>query len=157
MENSPTNTQHKFLKRLQLIHGILLGGMLLFTGVVYFLSISDNANAEPISQFLYLVPIIALAGFILSRYLFNKIKEQITLSKMPLAKVTNLQTAYIVQFALIETPVLFGLIAYMLTENIIHLLIAGLLIIYFYSLRPTAAKIDEELNLTQEEKQNWVD
>jgi DMSO reductase anchor subunit len=149
----PTLNKRSFLKTLNLIHTILLIGMLLFAGVVYFLDSENNSASEEGSQFLYLVPLMAIVAFFLSQFLFKKIKDQITKSAVLLAKITNLQTAYIVRFALIEAPVLFALIAFMLSGNIIHLLIAGLLIVYFFSLKPTSDKITTELNLTPEEEQ----
>lgn len=62
------------------------------------------------------------------------------------------QSATIVRLALLEGPSLFGIVGFLLTGNLIFLGISGALIACFIYQRPTRQKIEDDLNLSYEEK-----
>jgi hypothetical protein len=54
--------------------------------------------------------------------------------------------------ALLEGPSLFGIVSFLLTNNIAFIGISGALVAYSIYLYPTRQKIEDELNLGYEEK-----
>ena len=62
------------------------------------------------------------------------------------------QTALIIRCAFSEGASLLGIVAFLITGNLVYLLLTGLNIIYFIWIRPTKQKIEDELNLGYEEK-----
>lgn len=62
------------------------------------------------------------------------------------------QTALIIRFSLLNGASLFGIVCYMQTGNLLFIIISGLLALYFLSLRPTKDKIENDLNLSYEDK-----
>jgi hypothetical protein len=67
-------------------------------------------------------------------------------------KITAYKTAFIMRCAPIEGATLFGVVIYMNTGNLFYLIISGLNILYFISVRPAKDKLKEALNLTYEEE-----
>jgi len=47
---------------------------------------------------------------------------------------------------------LFGIVVYMRTSNFLYLIISGVLMLYFLTQRPTKDKIENDLNLSYEDK-----
>lgn len=47
---------------------------------------------------------------------------------------------------------MFAVVSYELSRNLYFLIIAGLLILYFISIRPTKDKIETDLDLSYEDK-----
>jgi hypothetical protein len=146
-------TPQGYLKTISIIHLALLAGQVMF-GIVAFIQIGKiqidiKNNNDP---FLFLVPLLAVGGFIASNLMF---KQQLnsSIKKDSLnGKLMGYQTALIIRCALLEGPSLFGIVTYLITGNCLFLIISGLLMLYFISIRPTRVKIENDLNLTYEEK-----
>jgi hypothetical protein len=99
-----------------------------------------------------LVPAIAVSGAFASNFIYNKKIGELTSLESLKDKVMGYQTACIIRYALLEGPALFGIVSYMQSGNLLFLIIAGALIVYFVSLRPTKEKIEMDLNFSFEQK-----
>ncbi len=157
MANYQTQSQQSpkaILKTLPIIHIALLLGQVLFCIVVFAIQKQtpkfDISNtADP---FLFVVPVMAIACFAISNFLF---RQQLTIAagKPTVAqKIQTYQAASIVRFAPLEGASLFGIVTYMLTGNLLFISISGLIILYFIFIRPTKDKIVTGLNLDYQEK-----
>lgn len=142
-----------FLKSMSLIHLALLGGQLLFAIVA--LAISPKvyfAITETDDVFVFIVPLLAIAGFMSGYILFkrqlNALRDKNSLG----AKIVAYQTALIIRLALLEGPSLFGVVTFLQTGNLFFLVISALLMLYFFSLRPTKDKMEIDLDLGFTEK-----
>jgi len=141
------------LKTLPIIHIALLLGQVLFCIVVFTTQkqtpkFNISTTADP---FLFVVPVMAIASFATSNFLF---RQQLTIAagKPTVAqKIQSYQAASIVRFALLEGASLFGIVTYLLTGNLLFISISGLIILYFIFIRPTKDKIVSDLNLDYQE------
>jgi hypothetical protein len=154
MANQVTpQTPQSYLKLISIIHIAMFTGQLLFGIAV--LSITpqkgiDVSNTKDV--FLFVVPAMAIGCFALSAYLF-KTNLNIAINKTTLEeKLMIYQSALITRFAPLEGLSLFGIVTYMQTGNLLFIIISGLTALYFLSLRPTKDKIENDLNLSYEDK-----
>ncbi|WP_179412133.1 hypothetical protein HDF19_02510 [Mucilaginibacter sp. E4BP6] len=151
-QNLP-RTPKTFLRTISVVHTALILGVILFSAV----TISDNINHNVFTYntndpFTDVSLLLAIGGFTASVFLFKKqlvkAKKQFTLKE----KITLYQSALIQRFALLEGPAMFAVVSYELSRNLYFLIIAGLLILYFISIRPTKDKIETDLDLSYEDK-----
>ncbi|MGZ3756913.1 MAG: hypothetical protein ACXVAY_04760 [Mucilaginibacter sp.] len=150
---NPNQTPQSYLKVISIIHLALFAGQTMFAIVAFFLvgktQIDIKNNNDPL---LFLVPILAIGGFIASNLMFKQQLNSSTNRDALKDKLMGYQTELIIRFALLEAPSLFGIGSYLLTGNFLFLIISGLLMLYFISIRPTRVKIENDLNLTYDEK-----
>ena len=146
-------TPKKYIKTLSTIHLALLGGMLMFVAVSY-MQIETNILSFDYENdtFFLLVPLLTLGGvvasFIVPAKTINALPKESSLRE----KLMAYQTSSIIKYALIEGPSLFAIVSYMQTENLYYLIIAGALMTYFLTLRPSKSKIEMDLSLDFEHK-----
>lgn len=140
----------KFLKELSTLHGAMALGLTAVTAILttqfkeYAVSYTDNGDV-----FLYIIPLLAIGGIVIGKMLYdrnvNSIPENASLDD----KLVSYRSAFIQKCALIEGPGLISVIIGMQTENLLYMIIAGLLVIYFVLQRPTREKIIDTLNLNR--------
>lgn len=146
-------TPKSFIQRITIIHLALIMGQLLFSGVSYSLVETNFLSFDFGSDvFVMLVPAIAVSGAFASNFIYNKKIGELTSLESLKDKVMCYQTACIIRYALLEGSALFGIVSYMQSGNLLFLIIAGALIVYFVSLRPTKEKIEMDLNFSFEQK-----
>ena len=138
---------------LSLIHGSLVLGLLVFSGFVYWKNSSFNTDINQADIFIYMVPLVAAAGYFLSKSLYQKQIQKIDGNNGLSNKLNRYQTASIIKFALLEVPAILALVAYYYNGNAIHLVIALCLIAYLISQRPTQKRFQNDMPLTLEEQQ----
>ncbi len=142
-----------FVRTIAIIHAALLIGQVLFGIVAFVQTKSTGFNLKLGSDpFFYIVPFLIVAGMLLGSFLFT---QQISnaLDKNSLnEKLAGYQTALITRFAIAEGPSLLGIVGYMLSGNVVYLILVGVNVLYFILIRPTKDKLAEDLNLTNEEK-----
>ena len=153
-DNLPVNqTPQGYLKTISIIHLALLAGQVMFA-IITFIQVGktqiDIKNSN--DPFLFAVPILAIGGFIASNLMFKQQLSSSLNKDTPNDKLMGYQTALIIRLALLEGPSLFGIVTYLITGNFLFLIISGLLMLYFISIRPTKVKIENDLNLSYEEK-----
>jgi len=149
----PQVTPKTFLKTIKIIYLALLTGQLLFF-VVAFTQTPRHKFALDFSDdpLVLVVPLMAVMSFILSNILFRQqlgiAVNQTTLS----GKLTSYQTASIIRFAVIEGTSLFSIVAFLISGNLFFAAIFGLLILMFIVNHPSKDKVENDLNLSYEEK-----
>jgi len=146
-------TPKSYLKVNSIIHLALFMGQLVF-GVLVMLEVPQkgivitNTN----NPFLFVVPIVAIGSLILSTILFKKNLGMAINNSTLKGKLMGYQTALITRFAPLEGASLFGIVSYLQTGNLLFMLITGVIMLYFLSLRPTKDRIANDLCLSYEDK-----
>jgi len=142
-----------FLKTITIIHAALLIGQILFAGFAFFITNSAVINLKPNGDPLFfVVPFITVAGLIAGIFISkNKLAGMNDTNSLD-EKLAIYQTTSIIRYALTEGASLFGIVTYLITGNLLFLLITGLNILYFIWLRPTKLKVEDDLNLSFEDK-----
>ena len=142
---------------MSVIHAALLAGQLLFVIVVFAISPKVYFNVSDTTDvFVFIVPLLAVAGFMCGYVLFRRQLKELQDKNSLGEKMVAYQTALIIRFALLEGPSLFGVVAFMQTENLFFLVISALLMLYFFSLRPTKDKMEMDLGLGFTEKMEFL-
>ncbi|WP_373075588.1 hypothetical protein [Zeaxanthinibacter enoshimensis] len=142
----------KIFKTLQLVHLILVFGMFAFAVFTYF--IQENLRLDAMSggsMAIYLVPVLGLAGYFGSQWVYRKLLVSVRPHHPLSQKLTRFQSASYLQYTCLEIPALLALLAYLYDGFVLHLAIAAFLILYMYSRKPTVKKLKEALPLTVEE------
>lgn len=140
------------LKILKVIHAASILGICIFGGMVYYLNEGnlkfDFSFENPLEIFVLLV--IAISG-VMHRILPNKILEQLKKDDDLPKKKNAFMNAEIVRYATIEGPSIFCVVVTILTQNALFLIIACLLVLYFYTLKPSLEKVVLKLKLSPSE------
>lgn len=140
------------LKILKIIHAAFILGICIFGIIVYYLTQNDLkfdfSFENPLEIFVLLV--IAISG-VMHRILPNKILEQLKKDDDLPKKKNAFMNAEIVKYATIEAPSFFCVVVTMLTQNALFLIIACLLVLYFYTLKPSLEKVVLKLKLSPSE------
>ena len=89
-----------------------------------------------------------LSGSFLFTQQISKLDDKNSLKE----KLAGYQTALIIRFAIAEGPSLLGIAGYMLSGNVIYLILVGINVLYFILIRPTKDQMAEDLNLTNADK-----
>jgi hypothetical protein len=150
--NQPS-TPNGFLKTFKIIHLAFTGVIFMFSMVTLILVKDYKFIAFDTTDVFYiLVPIVVVCGVILSNFLFQKNLSTIDPKDLLQNQLAQYQSTSLIKYALIEGPALLSLVTFILTENILFLIIALILILYLFSLRPTKQRIIEDLKLNHELK-----
>ncbi|AXG70384.1 hypothetical protein KORDIASMS9_02623 [Kordia sp. SMS9] len=150
-------TPNSFIKTLTVIHFALVAGLTLFAGVILYLD-RDKLNFafDTEDTLLLIFPIIAISALsaskIVVKQLLEKAKKTEDLKKM----LPQYQTACIVKYVLIEGPAMFGIIFFMITSNAAFVAISGALIAFLMLQRPTKSKVEQELELHGELRNQFM-
>lgn len=146
-----------FIKTLSLIHAALLMGLVAFGLFAYFQNGDFEARMNRHNPMIYVVPIAAAAGYFLSQFLFRKRLRSVNEEEPLSVKLEVYRSASLIKYALLEAAALLSLVAYWLSGNALHLVIAIALAAYFFSQRPTATKIKKDLPLNYEEQKLFTE
>ena len=157
MENKNNELTAKgFIKTISIIHLALMSGLLLFGTYVYLQNnewelILSNSN----DIFFFIVPVLAISGILLGNYLYKKQIDTLSNNNSLKGKLVGFQTASLIKYALIEGPAFLGIRVSMNNGNLLYLIISTGLIAYFFTQRPTREKIERDLNLNRELKDEF--
>ena len=144
-----------YLKILTIIHTALCAGLMLCAIFVYYRNGNFTASMNQQDIFIYIVPIVAAAGYFLSQLVFKKQIESISSEEKLSTKLEKYQIASLIKYALLEGPGFLALMAYFWSGNALYLVIAIALIVYLFVQRPTVEKIKKQLPLTSEEQKQF--
>lgn len=149
------NDSKAYLKLLVIIHLALAFAQTVFAAVSFAQHQKTKMIVDPANDFMFIPFIATLAmAFFMGPFLYKKLLGQAT--GKPLAvKLNQFKSAIIVRYALLEGASMFGIVIYFLSGNFFYLLISGLIIVYFFTLRPTKEKIEKDLNLDYKEKEEF--
>ena len=142
-----------FIRTLTFLHGSLTLGLLAFTLFVYFQNRSFTVGTDSNDLYVYIVPTIAILGYFLGKFLFQKQLQRIDRKDNLTGKLVRYQIASLVQYALLEGPAFFALVIYYIKGNALYLVIGLSLLAYLIMLRPKIDTLIKALPLSQEEEQ----
>ena len=138
---------------MKVIHTALLVGQIAFAVVMLLQSTGGEYSLESLdTTYLSIVSVLTLSGYLLGRVLYKRQIEKAVIKPTLELKLTGFQTGLVIRMALMEGPCLVSMLYYSFTGNIVYLAIAGLIIAYFISLRPSREKIQNDLSLSDEER-----
>ncbi|MTI41563.1 hypothetical protein [Fulvivirga lutimaris] len=148
MENSSAKQKYKTI---QLIYMAMLVPMIVFSGFVYYSNFKagNMASTEP-NIWLYLPFGLMLMAILMARPLYTKALQN-TEGKTLDQKLSVLMTALIVRMAPFEAAGLFAAASAYITGNNTILLLVLIILIQFYTNRPTLLKVENDLKVTREE------
>lgn len=142
-------TFDEFYKRNLMIFISLLIGMSLFTAYSIFLHEKIEGESAANELFQSIVPIVAISCTIASMFIM---KSRLAHIKMQTNKQTAMRlysSASVIQWGLVEVPVLFTVVVYMITANDYFLYITFALLLYYISLYPNKRKMQELIEQTE--------
>ncbi|MFK8046173.1 MAG: hypothetical protein AB8B72_11805 [Crocinitomicaceae bacterium] len=146
-------TPNKFIKYLTVIHFALIFGLVLLSVVFYFTAENWYLDSfETGNIFFYIVPIIAISAIFIGDFIYKMLVKNLKTKTSLKDKLMGFQAATIIKLATIEGPAMFALIAGLISSNFFFFIIAFLLILYMYSLKPTKLKVEEILDLSSDHK-----
>jgi hypothetical protein len=142
--------KENIFKVLQLLHRAMLAGMLLFSIIALYITITRQTTHVTISTGKALqIAVIAVAFLSVSGgfFLFNK-RMQLT-ANMPIAseRMGVYRMSAIIRWAMIEVPVMFAIISFVLTGNYAFLALALAIMMVFVYTAPSKNKIIQQLQL----------
>ncbi|MEJ7693924.1 hypothetical protein [Daejeonella sp.] len=156
MNNGLTTSADSYLKTLKLMYVAFLSSQVLFIVAVLisqknaYFSLQDEGNV-----YLYIAPFLAVAGFLGGKTIFQNQLADIAGKASLKEKLAAYSSAFLVRVAFMEAPTLFATIAFFLTGNLACLAVAALMILYFLTLSPGREKVEEDLELSFQEKAVW--
>lgn len=145
----------KFVEILSIIHIVLCAGLILFAFFVYLKNSEFTARMNQQDILIYIVPIVAAAGYFLSQLVFKKQIASISREEKLSVKLGKYQIASLIKYALLEGPGILALMAYFWSGNALYLVTGLALIVYLFVQRPKAERIKKELPLTLEEQKQF--
>ena len=139
-----------------MLHFALLMGQIVLAIVFVVLigktEIILNPDGDP---FFILVPATALFALFISGFMFKKLLEQAKAKPKLSEKLTLYRPALLVRFAILEASSLFGLVAYFMFGNLFYIFISAFVMIYFFTMRPTKEKLENDLQLDYKLKEEF--
>lgn len=150
-KQAQNQTPSLILKQITIIHLALIAGQVLF-GIVVFAIAKQQPHSPKNDALIYVMPAMAVGCFLASMLLPKNMISTIKSDQPLLAKLKLYQAAFIIRMALLEGPSLFGIVCFLLTNNIVFISISAALVLYAMYQRPTRQKIEDDLNLGYEEK-----
>jgi len=142
-------------KTLTLIHVSLCIGLAIFTGYVYLQNGSFEVTSDYNNVFVYLVPLIAMAGYFGSKLVYQNLLGNLPREERLVKKMQRYQIANIFKYAFLEGPAFLALGIYLIDGNALYLVIGLCLMLYLIFQRPTLEKMKNELPLNLEEKKEF--
>ncbi|WP_225034780.1 hypothetical protein [Winogradskyella sp. SM1960] len=153
--NQPLSPKSVF-KNITFIHIAFCATILLFGTVTFFTAENAFLNVSDANDiFLYLVPVFAIAAAVLSVTILQKNLNQVQEKPAIQDKLIHLQTSKLIQYAMIEAPAFFGIVIFLMTSNLIYLIISAVLLAYLVMLKPSASQMKEDLKLNAEQDQEF--
>ncbi|MDT0605506.1 hypothetical protein [Croceitalea rosinachiae] len=152
--NTRKTTPQAFLKTLSILHLALLAGPLL-AAIFFYLNTEVNINGASNEIFIYVFPVIGLAGIFASKFLYQQFLKPLKQHELLQTKLAGLQTASLIQYAVVEGPALLNIVWFGQTGNLLYLTIGAVLLIYLFILRPTKTKVETDLELKGAHKRQF--
>lgn len=137
-----------FIKTFSLIHYAMVTGVLLCGLALYYVRGDAFLRFEKTEEdmLFFISPMVAAAGIVFSRFLPNLIIKSRSMNTEE-EKLGGFKVYYLIKYALLEGAGLFNVIAFYLSGNSLHLLIAAIMVLLLYIEKPTEEKLKLFLNL----------
>lgn len=140
-------------KTLQIVHGALCTGVILFLIITTFLRqgkghIAVEASDSPL---LFVAVVLAVVAPFLSKYLYQKQLNAIDLTSPLDKRFPQYISACIIRYAVMDAAALFNVVIWYLTGSLIAAIVAGALILLLIALRPRKALVTHILQINYPE------
>lgn len=143
-----------FFKSISILFNAFLAGQVIFAVMAFYLVNSGSFGAavtEPENIFFILVPALIIAGRLIGNMLYKKKIQHAQNLTTTASKLDAYRAAFILRCALLEGPVLFAVIAFMLLHTIEILAFVAGGIFLFFLLKPNKEKIAAALQVAADE------
>lgn len=150
--NIPRNPS-EFMKSISILHIALFAGQFMLAGIIFYLKGSYDLKLSSANNILFfIVPGIAIAGLYFGSKIYQQRNKKIPSESTLMDKLEVYRGAYILKLAMVEGPSILAIMAYYVTGNLLYLLIALFLMLYFFFLKPTLSTIENDVNFSSNEK-----
>ncbi len=141
----------QFFRILAVIHGTLVAGALLFLLTVSFMLSEEELTTTYFPEwnlFYLIVGVFALWAIFGSEFIYRLLLKRIQRDQ-PLSKIMfAYQSANIIRFAIVEGVALLAIVFTLLTSSIWFMVVAGLMLILLFYMRPNPERAVKDLQLT---------
>lgn len=151
-----TQTSQQYFKIHQAIFYAFLAGQILF-GIAAFIVHSAN-DAAVVDQelsdiFICIVPIIIVVDFVAGNFVYKQLLKKAKSKALLKDKISAYTTVTLVRMAFAEGASLFTIAIYLITANVIFAGCAAVLIVVFFTFKPSKEKTIMELELNHADTQ----
>lgn len=148
-----SNIAESFKTTFIIYFSLIIGQVLFFIIAMVFVNNSDNIpNKELDNVFTIVVPVFGITMMYISRILYYKNVAKIDRSISLENKLNSYRTSKIISWAIIESGCILSLVAYMLTFNLLDVIVFLFLIGFFFMIKPSKENFIKDFNLTSEEQ-----
>lgn len=142
--------QNQFsFRTLNIIYFAMLMGMVIFLTIVVVAL--KPQNAPGFNTIIYVFYAVSFASVFFSSFMYRiRSNAAQTLNSLQ-EKLAHYRSGVIVRLALVEGPIIFGIVLYLLSGKFLVLALTFMLLVYFVFIRPTKDKAIKDLNLKGEE------
>jgi len=128
-----------------IIYFAILTGLIVFAVIAYFIISQsvDQPDESLLNIFMFLIPAFAIVMIFLSRFMYNKICQQVSGASSLFEKIGKYRTAKIVSWAMLEGAGLFSIVAFIITHSEFFLIVFFVIVGAFILSKPS---IEEFLN-----------
>ena len=145
------NTPKEVFRATQVITSALMMGVVLMTGVIYFMVRKGQELDPNFSPYiLYGVALMAGVGIVLGARLFRSKVLAVNTNNL-MSKLEHYRAGLILKYALLEFPALAAVICYFLSGDWLFLMVVLFMLVIMFINRPTLDQVQTMLGLTQEE------
>jgi hypothetical protein len=146
-------TSKEYFKLLQIIFYAFLAGQVMFGMIVLFLVQTQNLQPNPdlVESFMYVVPIVAFTALVIGNIVYKKVLAGAKNKTLLVHKMPVFMSATLVKCAMLEGTTLFTIVTYLLTGEVMFIGAAALLIVIFYTFKPSREKAIMDLELSHED------
>ncbi|CAN5196622.1 hypothetical protein BH11BAC6_BH11BAC6_14540 [soil metagenome] len=146
--------QSNYIKSLNILFNALVTGQALFALVAYALVATGNFKSTMPGVeniFVYVVAALLIGGRFGGTMLYKTRLQQAIAAPTITEKLNLYRAAFLIRCALLEGPVLFAIITYLLTNATQLIILAAFGILLFLTLKPVKEKIAKELEISVKE------
>lgn len=150
---------HQYIKSQLTLYWALLFGLLAISAILYYLnSSSELEDGDPIiSRYYWLAVLFAGSTGFLGYFVFNKKIMKIPKSDELNQKLIQYRSYLIGRYAMWEGTGLVCVVFYFLSNDLRFLLLTGFMILLFLFFKPSYERLEEDLQLSSEEKNKMED
>jgi len=141
-----------FFKTLKIIYGSLIFGVFLFTALTYLSIKKIVPNVDGNMMFVVGIPIVSVAGILMSNLLYASILRKITSNDDLQKKLSRYLTANLLRAVFLEIPAFLSIAATFISGNVVFLFAALMMALMMYFKFPSKEKFAAEVTLNRKEK-----
>ena len=150
----------KYIQISQILFSGLIIGQIVFLLVAIYLVQFEGVrfNSSELNRlYQYAVPIMVICILIISFLYFRNKLKQLKRKSNVFEKLAEYQSAQILRWAFLEGASFFAIIIFFLTSNYLYLCLVGIILGIFVFTSPTRNQLENDLELSREERSKLTD